>query len=320
MTVAAVNRELGAGFKTEPAPCSFKNVALVINEAAGTASSTDGLQLVQQVAEALPETTLDVLSVGPAELEAALDKAFAQSPDVVVVFGGDGTARSAAKRALATQVPIAPLPGGTMNVLAKLVFGHADLARAIKDLPACRTTGLDVGMVGGEPFFLSAAFGFAGPLARLREAMRPPRRLRSVASAAFTCMRSLGPSLRGGVKWRRAGAGWRHAQTLVVALGSMDRVLKPEEEAVHTGERLQAAALRLKSMWDVAKLGGDAVRLRDWRELNQLTLVSARRIELQLRSKRPLAVLDGEPIRLSHATDVTVMEGGLPALAARPDA
>jgi hypothetical protein len=150
--------------------------------------------------------------------------------------------------------------------------------------------------------------------------MRPPRTVRGVCSAALTSVRALGPSLRGGIKWRRAGAKWHHAQTLVVALGSMERVLTPEDEDVHTGERLQAAALRLKSMWDIAKLGGDAVRLRDWRELNQLTLVTAQRIELELHSKRALAVLDGEPIRLSHASEITVNEGALPVLAARSDA
>jgi diacylglycerol kinase family enzyme len=291
-----------------------------MNQAAGTASSTDVALLEERVRAALPETDIDVVSVAPQDLETALDNAFGQEPDVVVVFGGDGTARAAAKRALATQVPIAPLPGGTMNVLAKLVFGHADLAKSIADLPMCRATGLDVGVVGGEPFFLSAAFGFAGPLARFRESMRPPRRLREVASSALTCARALGPSLRGGVKWRRAGAKWHHAQTLVVALGSMERVITPEEQNVHVGERLQAASLSLKSMWEVAKLGGDAVRLRNWRDLNQLTLVSARRIELDLRSKRPLVVLDGEPIRLSHPAEITVQEAALPVLAARADA
>jgi diacylglycerol kinase family enzyme len=298
----------------------LNRIALVVNEAAGTASSTDVSRLEQLVKEALPETEVNVASVAPHDLDAAFDDAFAEEPDVVVVFGGDGTARAAAKRALTTQVPIAPLPGGTMNVLPRLVFGHADLAQAIQDLPTCSTTGLDTGMVGGEPFFLSAAFGFAGPLARFRESMRPPRRLREVASSAFTCMRALGPSLRGGIKWRRAGAKWHHAQTLVVALGSLERVLTPEDEEVHTGERLQAAALRLKSFWDVAKLGGDAVRLRDWRELNQLTLVSARRFELDMHSMLRLSVLDGEPVLLSHATEITVNEGALPVLAARPDA
>ena len=139
-------------------------------------------------------------------------------------------------------------------------------------------------------------------------------------SATLASMRALGPSLRGGVKWRRAGAEWRRAHTLVVALGSIERVLTPEDEDLHTGERLQAAALRLKSVWDIAKLGGDAVRLRDWRELNQVTLVRARRVELDLNSNRQLAVLDGEPIRLSHATDITVNEAALPVLAKRSDA
>lgn len=319
MTLAAEHRDGGAG-STKPALCPLNRIALVVNQAAGTASSTDLSFLEERVRQALPETEVNVASVAPQDLETAFDDAFAQTPDVVVVFGGDGTARAAAKRALATQVPITPLPGGTMNVLAKLVFGHADLEKAIEALPTCRTTGLDVGMVGGEPFFLSAAFGFAGPLALFRESMRPPRRFNEVMSSAFTCARALGPSLRGGVKWRRAGAKWHHAQTLVVALGSMERVITPEEQDVHVGERLQAASLRLTSMWDVAKLGGDAVRLRGWRELHQLTLVSARRVEIELRSNRPLAVLDGEPIRLSHVTEIAVNEGALPVLAARPDA
>lgn len=283
-------------------------------------SSVDGSTLVQRVEAALPEAQFSVASVAPADLDKAMDDAFAQKPDVVVVFGGDGTARSAARRALETQVPIAPLPGGTMNVLAKLVFGHADLEQAIQDLRTCRRTALDVGMVAGEPFFLSAAFGFAGPLARLRESMRPPRKFNEVTAAAATAMRALGPSLRGGIKWRRSGAKWHHAQTLVVALGSMERVTNPEEQDVHVGGRLQAASLKLGSFWQVAMLGGDAVRLRDWRELNQVTLVSARKVELDLRSSRTLAVLDGEPIRLSQAKEISVLESALPTLAARHDA
>lgn len=309
---------IDTGADQRSAPC-LRRVALVVNEAAGAASLTDMKKLIERVAHSLPQATVDLISVGPAELESAMDKAFDSAPDALVVLGGDGTARSAAQRALKTKVPIAPLPGGTMNVLSKLVFGHADLARAIDDLGTARLTGLDVGTVGGEPFFLSAAFGFAGPLAKLRESLRPPRRYQDVMSASFRCMRGLGPSLRGTVRWRRADGHWRRAHTLVVALGSIDRVLTPEEEELHTGERLQAAALQLKSGWDIARFGSDAVRLRDWRKLNQLSVVSARRVELDLQSNRPLAVLDGEPIRLSRAEHVDVMEGALPVLAARPD-
>jgi hypothetical protein len=48
--------------------------------------------------------------------------------------------------------------------------------------------------------------------------------------------------------------------------------------------------------------------------------VRARRVELDLNSNRQLAVLDGEPIRLSHATEITVNEAALPVLAKRSDA
>lgn len=315
MTLAA---EEGAGARRLPAPDALESIALIVNEAAGAASLIDSAAIAGQVEEALPGAKLAAWSVAPDGLDAAMDAAFDAKPDAVLVLGGDGTARAAARRAMATQIPIAPLPGGTMNVLPKLVFGHDDLAQALTDLRQSYVTALAAGMVAGEPFFLSAAFGFAGPLAKLRETLRPPRKLKAIGSAMISAAKGLGPSLRGGVKWRRAGTRWRHAQTLVVALGSLERVLAPEEQDIETGARLQAAAIRLRSGWDIARLTGDAVRVNDWRDLNHLTLVSAQRIELELRSRRPLAVLDGEPMRLSNAQDITVLPQALPVLAARP--
>lgn len=311
MSIAA---EEGAG-APPPASSELKAVALVVNEAAGAASLLDAKSVVRRVAEVLPETTITTVVAAPDALEAEFDAMFVPAHHAVIVLGGDGTARAAAKRAMATGIPIALLPGGTMNVLAKLIFGHADLAQAIEDLRTAGITALDAGMAATEPFFLSAAFGFAGPLAKLRETLRPPRRAQSIASAAAACARGLGPSLRGGVRWRAPGERWRRANTLVVALGSLDRVLAPEEHEIETGAQLQAAALRLRSGWDIARLGSDAVRLRDWRRLNQINVRSERRFEIDIPSKRPLGVLDGEPMRLSGLTEITVAPRALPVLA-----
>jgi hypothetical protein len=74
----------------------------------------------------------------------------------------------------------------------------------------------------------------------------------------------------------------------------------------------------MRSGWDVARVASDAVRLRDWRELDHVMVASARRVELEPASRRPLAVLDGEPMRLSNAHEITVLEKALPVLAARP--
>ena len=49
----------------------------------------------------------------------AIAEAFAAKPDVIFVLAGDGTARSVASKARPDGPMIAPLPGGTMNMLAR---------------------------------------------------------------------------------------------------------------------------------------------------------------------------------------------------------
>ena len=132
---------------------------VVINNNAGSSARFDE----EALKAASPDATFEILSVAPDDLDKAFDKAFSDKPSAVIVVGGDGTARTAAARAVSTGVPIIPMPGGTMNVLPKIVFGHGDMARAIADIPKLAPRSLDVGRVGGETFFLAAAFGFAGP-------------------------------------------------------------------------------------------------------------------------------------------------------------
>ena len=154
---------------------------VVVNSNAGSSSKFSE----EALKAASPDATFDILSVAPEGLTAAFDKAFSAKPTAVIVVGGDGTARTAAVRAVQTGVPIIPMPGGTMNVLPKIVFGHGDMARAIADLPRLKPSALDVGRVSGEMFFLSAAFGLAGPMARLREATRSEHKFDRVRKAAW---------------------------------------------------------------------------------------------------------------------------------------
>jgi diacylglycerol kinase family enzyme len=253
----------------------------------------------------------------PDNLDAALDLAFGRPCSAVVVMGGDGTLRSAAKRALQSGIPIAALPGGTMNVLAKLLLGHDDLRQAIAQLPTLQRVRLDVGYAQKEPFFLSAAFGFAGPLTRLREALRSPRSWSACAKAAQGVIRGIGPSLRGGVGWRSGGGRWSHAHTLIIALGSIDRVLNPSTYDMSDGEpaTMQIAALRMRTSWDVARTVGYALAA-DWKGADTISMARHGAVELDLRTRRPLVVLDGEPMRLSRVAEAWLVQRALPALAA----
>lgn len=281
---------------------------VVVNSNAGSSSKFSE----EALKAAAPDATFEILSVSPENLDSAFDKAFGQKPSAVIVVGGDGTARTAAVRAVQTGVPIIPMPGGTMNVLPKIVFGHGDMARAIADLPRLKPSALDVGRVSGEMFFLSAAFGLAGPMARLREAARSEHKFDRVRKAAGALMKSIRPSLECRVRWRTPNDKWRNAHSLIVAIGDIERILSPDGE--DHGSRLEVAALKLRSVWQMFAFGAAFVS-GAWRDSKALKIVRTREVEVVLPSKRPLIVLDGEPMRASRVGAVTLERNALPVLA-----
>ena len=95
-------------------------VHAVINRKAGGALGFSVEQLARE-AEATfraagHEIAIDV--VEPEDIEAALDKAVAAAPDILVAGGGDGTIRSAASRLLGSGIALGIIPLGTVNRLA----------------------------------------------------------------------------------------------------------------------------------------------------------------------------------------------------------
>lgn len=296
----------GAPLKTET-----RTIAIVANARAGA---------VSRLGESRIRTLVDQASVPTAlywsdtdDLESALDQAYASRPYAVAVIGGDGTIRSGAKRSLKTGVPIAPLPGGTLNILPKLALGHDNLETAIQNLSNWSIRDLDVGMIGGEPFFLTAACGYAGSVAQMREAWRPPRKWSAVANATVACLRGFSPSLRGGVRYSLSTDDWRKAHTLVLAVGSAERVVRADLYQDKTHETLQAWALPADTPWRLLKTAWQAAG--NWRDAKGLDVGRAEVVPLRLGSTRPLVVLDGDPVRLSRVTEAKMLPGALKILA-----
>jgi diacylglycerol kinase family enzyme len=86
--------------------------------------------------------------------------------DLIVVAGGDGTINEAAEGMLHSAVPLAILPGGTANVLAKEIGLGTRIERAAARLEECRPRRISVGHLtsdGGRVsrhFLLMAGVGF----------------------------------------------------------------------------------------------------------------------------------------------------------------
>lgn len=119
-------------------------VTLIHNPRAGSQSASDARKLVRLLEDAGHEARDK--SAKDDDWEKALD----WPADVVAVAGGDGTVARVAKHMVGRKLPIAPLPSGTANNIAR-TLGLVDrpfeeLARA---WPEARRVKLDIGIAKG---------------------------------------------------------------------------------------------------------------------------------------------------------------------------
>jgi diacylglycerol kinase (ATP) len=82
-----------------------------------------------------------------------LDEALRKPGEVVVVAGGDGTVGKVAKRLAGTGIPMAVIPTGTANNVARSLGIGVEVAPAIQSLRRAALRDVDLGVVGsGERF------------------------------------------------------------------------------------------------------------------------------------------------------------------------
>jgi undecaprenyl-diphosphatase len=146
-----------------PALPDGEGLVLVVNKRAGNADRTRAL------GDALP--LAELVECEPADLRAELEKAAARA-EVLGACGGDGTVNAAATVALRHGLPLAVLPGGTLNHFAQDlgVEDVGDLSRALRQGDAIR---VDVGRFSAgdtEGYFLNTcSLGVYPELVRERD-------------------------------------------------------------------------------------------------------------------------------------------------------
>ncbi|MBO1076351.1 diacylglycerol/lipid kinase family protein [Roseomonas marmotae] len=145
--------------------------ALLLNPRAGTLLARP--ELLTLIPAALRDAGLEVLEVeAGGDLDTRLEAALALQPDVVVVGGGDGTIRTAAARLAGGPVPMAILPLGTLNLLARdlgLPLAPEEAAAALARATPRR---IDIGLVNGEVFLCQSVIGLPNRMGLHREKVR----------------------------------------------------------------------------------------------------------------------------------------------------
>jgi len=107
------------------------------------------------------------------QMERSFTEATRRKLQVLVVLGGDGTIRTAAERCGAERSYLIPLPGGTMNMLARALYGDLSWEDALeKTLAAPSPKVLSGGRLADKQFFIAAFVGAPTLCTEARESIR----------------------------------------------------------------------------------------------------------------------------------------------------
>jgi len=263
---------------------------MIVNERAGSVRAGAGEKLQALLGELGGEVIAAVSSV------ADLEEGAARGADLVVVLGGDGTARAAAQL-FSEGPPLVLLPGGTLNVLPSALYGERDWPDALSAaIRHGRVSRLVAGSVNGKSFFVAAVFGAPTLLARVREAVRA-RRLRAAWRRLRYAFRRL---LARKLAVRTAGGAAARAE----AVG----VLCPAYRGDVEGHSLEWVTLNPARVGEIFRLGLRAA-IGDWRDDPAVELSHDTHGEVRSLGIIP-AMLDGEPTTFVSRVTVTMHKQG----------
>jgi YegS/Rv2252/BmrU family lipid kinase len=105
------------------------------------------------------EVAIREISAAASGARLALD-AVQSGVDLVIVCGGDGTINGVLGGMARSQVPLAILPGGTANVLARELGLPLDIVKAARKIPTSAPRRLALGCADGRFFLAMAGVGF----------------------------------------------------------------------------------------------------------------------------------------------------------------
>jgi diacylglycerol kinase family enzyme len=210
VVLTAAARPLGDGGGMNPP------IPVIVN-----AHSHSGANTADEVREALASAGIDAqlhLVEDPEKLTETIAHALAARPAFIVAAGGDGTINAVAQQAIDAGVPLAVLPGGTLNHFARDLKLPDALDAAAAIIAAGHMREVDVGEVNGRLFLNNSSLGLYASMVQQRERLQ---------------------SRHGFGKWRAlVHAGWsvlRHPRTFSTVLEADGRTLRRRTPFVFVG-------------------------------------------------------------------------------------
>jgi YegS/Rv2252/BmrU family lipid kinase len=139
------------------------SVAVIINPISGGGRSRDGRVRAERAAAALAIDGIDgeiFVTECPGHGHDLAGRAVARGVELIVAWGGDGTVNEVASALVGSNTPLAIVPSGSGNGLARALGVSGDPARAISEATGAVPRMIDAGQCDGQWFFSIAGIGF----------------------------------------------------------------------------------------------------------------------------------------------------------------
>lgn len=290
--------ELDARPSAAPANQRVRKALVLLNEKAGSV----GPKAKEQMDAALKEAGVEQFAIVDATKMSKRLFERSKQFDAIIILGGDGTARAAAELAPRNGPPLILLPGGTLNILPKALYGELAWPQA---LAAVLERGVErrlpVGRANGEAFYVAGLFGPTTLLALARESVREGKPLKALQRLRHALNRSFTRSIRA-----RAGKEkMRKAEGIGVLLPSFSGGIESND--------LEWVRLDARHLLDLARVSLRAITA-DWRNDSTIEIGKCQTGDIYASGIIP-ATLDGEPRTFLSYVRITFDKRGPKVLA-----
>jgi len=254
------------------------------------------------------EVEADVYLLQGDGFQQTIDEAIAAKPDALLVLAGDGTARSVATLAGDHDILVAPLPGGTMNMLPKALYGTGDWKKALRrTLEQGEPRPIAGGAIGEEHFYCAAIMGAPALWAPAREAIRSGKIGKAWSQARLAFRRAFSGRIRFSLDKRQE----QKAEALVLVTPLISKAFNENDPG------LEAAAMKTSDAGQALRLAANAL-FTDWRNDEAVETTRTREVKVWGRSRIP-AVIDGETIPVGREATIRFEPHAFTALALPAD-
>jgi diacylglycerol kinase family enzyme len=223
--------------------------------------------------------------------------------DIFIVLGGDGTIRRAAETCAEASPYLIALPGGTMNMLPRALYGDLPWEEALKNTlasPSARP--LSGGRVANKQFFVAAIVGAPALWVQARESVREGDIIDVIEKGNVAFQNMFETKLHYVISDEINGEA--EAVLLICPLVS--------EEMSGSEQALEAAVIGVENAAEVIRLA-TAAAFGKWRDDRKVHLAQAKRLAVQSSQEIP-ATLDGESVNLGTRAEIDFVPRALTVL------